>query len=232
MNSRSTVSFGEQHVLNVTLEKIPPKIDEDKDFIEGTAFFKEAKYAEAVGELRKSDGAIPGDRGRAFQPRASAPSGPAGRTWGSPPLRPPSGSMPDMIEAYFVLGEEYFAMGDRDKSQAAFDRAIALDPANPKAHYNLGIIFYKSGMLDEALASFAEGHRARPGFLFGPLPVRPGQRGQGRVRGGRRLLHEIPRGRAQRAGSRPGEGHDRRAQETDQGLAFEGPKGHRSGGDT
>jgi Tfp pilus assembly protein PilF len=157
------VTFGGQHVLNVTLEKIPPKIDEDKDFIEGTAFFKEARYAEAAASFEKVTALYPEVAAAHFNLGLSAVR--AGRKdLGLASIENAVLLDPNMIEAYFVLGEEYFALGDRDKSQAAFDKAIALDPANPKAHYNLGIIFYKAGRLDEALASFRKAIELDPGF--------------------------------------------------------------------
>ncbi len=157
------VTFGGQHVLNVTLEKIPPKIDEDKDFIEGTAFFKEAKYAEAAASFEKVTQRYPEIAAAHFNLGLSAVR--AGRKeQGLASLANAVILDPKMIEAFFVLGEEYFALGDRDKSQAAFDKAIALDPANPKARYNLGIIFYKSGRLDEALAAFAKAIELDPAF--------------------------------------------------------------------
>lgn len=157
------VTFGGQHVLNVTLEKIPPKIDEDKDFVEGTAFFKEAKYAEAAGSFEKVTARYPEIAAAHFNLGLSALR--AGRKdQGLASLETSVQLDPKMIEAYFLLGEEYFALGERDKSQAAFDKAIALDPANPKAHYNLGIIFYKAGRPDEALASFRKAIELDPGF--------------------------------------------------------------------
>ena len=157
------VTFGGQHVLNVTLEKIPPKIDEDKDFVEGTVFFKEAKYAEAAASFEKVTARYPEIAAAHFNLGLSAVR--AGRKeQGLSSLENAVILDPKMIEAYFLLGEEYFALGERDKSQAAFDKAIALDPANPKAHYNLGIIFYKAGRPDDALASFRKAIELDPGF--------------------------------------------------------------------
>jgi tetratricopeptide (TPR) repeat protein len=157
------VTFGEQHVLSVTLEKIPPKIDEDKDFIEGSAFFKEARYAEAEASFKKVTERYPEIAAAYFNHGLSAVR--AGhREEGLASLESAVLLDPRMIEAHFVLGEEYFASGERDKAKAAFDRAIALDPSNPKAYYNLGIIFYKSGRLDDALASFGKAVELDPAF--------------------------------------------------------------------
>lgn len=158
-----TVSFGGQHILNVTLEKIPPKIDEDKDFLEGVAFFKEAKYAQAVASFEKVSVRYPDSAAAHYNLGISAVRD-GRKDLGLASLETAVRLMPDMIEAHFVLGEEYFARGDKDKAKAAFDRAIALQPSNSKAHYNLGIIYYKSGMLDEALGSFKKATDLDPGF--------------------------------------------------------------------
>ncbi len=158
-----TVTFGEQHVLNVTLEKIPPKIDEDKDFLEGVAFFNQARYAEAAASFDKVIARFP-DSAEAHYNLGISAVRDGRKEAGLASLETAVRLMPDMVEAHFVLGEEYFARGDKDKAQAAFDRAIALQPANPKARYNLGIIYYKSGMLDEALASFRKAIDLDPGF--------------------------------------------------------------------
>jgi len=158
-----TVSFSGQHILNVALEKIPPKIDEDKDFLEGMAFFKEARYAQAVASFEKVTVRYPDSAAAHYDLGISAVRD-GRKDKGLASLETAVRLMPDMVEAYFVLGEEYFARGDKDKAKAAFDRAIALQPSNPKAHYNLGIIYYKSGMLDEALGSFKKATDLDPGF--------------------------------------------------------------------
>jgi len=158
-----TVSFGGQHVLNVILEKIPPKIDEDKDFVEGTAFFKEGKYAEAMASFEQVTARYPDSAAAHYNLGISAIRD-GRKDRGIASLETAVRLMPDMIEPYFVLGEEYFALEEKDKSQAAFDRAIELDPSNPRAHYNIGIIFYKSGRLDAALASFRRSLELDPGF--------------------------------------------------------------------
>jgi len=157
------LGYAGDHVLNVTLEKIPPKIDEDKDFVAGTALFKEGRYADAAASFAKVVARFPEAATAHFNLGLSSVR--AGRRdEGLASLETAVALNPRMVEAYFLLGEEYFAKGDRDRSQAAFDKAIALDPKNPRAHYNLGIIFYKSGRLDEALASFGKAVELDPGF--------------------------------------------------------------------
>ncbi len=158
-----TVTFGEQHILNITLEKIPPKIDADKDFLEGVSLFKQARYAEAVASFEKVTARFP-DSAEAHYNLGISAVRDGRKDMGLASLETAVRLMPDMVEAQFVLGEEYFARGDKDKAQAAFDRAIALQPENPKAHYNLGIIYYKSGQMDEALASFRKAIDLDPGF--------------------------------------------------------------------
>lgn len=158
-----TVSFGEQHILNVSLEKIPPKLDEDKDFQAGVVHFRAGRYADAVGSFEKVAARFP-DSAEAHYNLGLSALRDGRKDMGLASLETAVRLSPDMLEAQFVLGEEYFARGDKEKAQAAFDRAIALQPSNPKAHYNLGIIYYKSGALDAALASFQKALDLDPGF--------------------------------------------------------------------
>ncbi len=157
------VTFGGQHVLNVTLERIPPKIDEDEDFQEGVAFFKQARYADAVGSFEKVTAKFP-DSAEAYYNLGISAVRDGRKDIGLASLETAARLKPDMVEAHFVIGEEYFGRGEKDKAKAAYDRAIALQPSNPKAHYNMGIIYYKSGMLDEALASFGKAIELDPAF--------------------------------------------------------------------
>ncbi len=158
-----TVSFGEQHILNVGLERILPKIDEDKDFQAGVAYFKENRYADAVTSFEKVTARFP-DSAEAHYNLGISAVRDGRKDTGLASLETAVRLRPGMVEAHFVLGEEYFAKGDKEKAQAAFDRAIALQPSDPRAHYNLGIIYYKSGMLDAALASFKKAMDLDPGL--------------------------------------------------------------------
>ncbi len=158
-----TVSFGEQHILSVNLEKIPAKLDDDKDFQAGVVHFREGRYADAVGSFEKVAARFP-DSAEAHYNLGLSALRDGRKDMGLASLEAAVRLSPDMLEAQFVLGEEYFARGDKEKAQAAFDRAIALQPSNPKAHYNLGIIYYKSGALDAALASFQKALDLDPGF--------------------------------------------------------------------
>ena len=45
-------------------------------------------------------------------------------------------------------------MGTLDKAMEDYDRAIHLNPSDPNAYYNRGLVFDKMGRLDKAIADF------------------------------------------------------------------------------
>jgi len=51
-------------------------------------------------------------------------------------------------------GEELFAKGDLEGAREAFSQAIALNPEYAHAYNNLGVVYWKSGDHDNALANF------------------------------------------------------------------------------
>lgn len=156
-----TLGFSEEHVLNVTLEKVPPKLDEDEDFQAGIAFFRDAKYAEAVASFERVTTRFPEVAEGFFNLGLSALK--AGeRDKGVQAMETAARLAPDMVEAHAALGEAYFAAGDKDGAVRAFRRATELKPEDPGAHYNLGMIFYKFQMTDEALAEFRRAIELNP----------------------------------------------------------------------
>jgi len=58
---------------------------------------------------------------------------------------------PDNSMALTDLGLLYFNQKDYDTAVKYYTRAIAADPKNPEAHYNLGVVFANKGLLLEAL---------------------------------------------------------------------------------
>jgi len=157
------IAFGQDENVEIALEKIPPKIDEDKDFIEGVNLFRQAKYKESIEYFEKVAARYPdspeilynlgisafrdGDTDRAIVVFDKALQ-----------------ITPDMVEVYLALGECYFNKGEKEKAMDAFSKAISFQPANAKAHYNLGIIYYKIEKLDEALAEFQKAIDLDSGF--------------------------------------------------------------------
>ena len=53
-------------------------------------------------------------------------------------------------------------MGQHEQSEAAFRKAIELNPSYAKAHYNLGTLFLKLGDYREALEALREAIRLNP----------------------------------------------------------------------
>ncbi len=52
------------------------------------------------------------------------------------------------------LGSGYLHAGDSDRAEAAFRRALALNPDHPLGYYNLGLVALRRGRADEASAWF------------------------------------------------------------------------------
>lgn len=68
----------------------------------------------------------------------------------------------DYTDAYVNLGAAYAQAGRRAEASAVLDKALVLDPANPKALYNLGVISYFEGRLEKALACFRRASEVDP----------------------------------------------------------------------
>jgi tetratricopeptide (TPR) repeat protein len=54
------------------------------------------------------------------------------------------------IEPINLAGIIYFRMGETDKAQALFAKATALDSVNPAARFNLGMVYWQAGRIDDA----------------------------------------------------------------------------------
>lgn len=151
--SQIIIMFGTVENMTIELERIPPNLNEDKDFTEGVEFFNERKYDEAIASFKRVIDKFPshiegyynlgltylrkGDRERAIEFLKKAVE-----------LKP-SG-----IDPYLVLGESYFSAGDSERAEDNFKIAVELQPENPKAYYSLGIVYYKLDKTEEALLAF------------------------------------------------------------------------------
>lgn len=71
----------------------------------------------------------------------------------------------DQIRAYCLraLGEDAYVRNVFPESQKHFLAAVKLDPKNDMAHYRLGFLYWRAGVINKALASFA-----RAAVLNGP----------------------------------------------------------------
>lgn len=61
---------------------------------------------------------------------------------------------PNYMEAWNALGYDYGKLGQQQKEEAAFRKALALDPAARWAHYNLGNVLMAQKKYDEAISEY------------------------------------------------------------------------------
>lgn len=74
-------------------------------------------------------------------------------------------SAPGYARAHLNLGIALDALGDMDGARASLENALALDPAEPFANYNLGRLHYLRGALPWSERLLREALRARPEFF-------------------------------------------------------------------
>jgi Flp pilus assembly protein TadD len=67
------------------------------------------------------------------------------------------------IEPVNLAGIVYFRMGDADKSELLFKKAVGLDSANASARFNLGMVYWQSGRYKDAHAQWLAALAASPG---------------------------------------------------------------------
>jgi len=158
-----TAVYGKQDTLDLVLEKIPPKLDDDADFQAGVALFKEAKYGEAALSFEKVAARFP-DHHEVFYNLGVSRMRNGEIDRAIPTLEKALEFKPDMVEAQFALGECHFNKGDKDKAREAFARSTELQPTNARAFYNLGIVYYRLDSLEDALAAFRKSIELDPGF--------------------------------------------------------------------
>lgn len=157
------IDFGREQVVNFTLEKIPPKMEEDPDFNEGMKYFESGELELAAAAFKKaaekSPQSIEANYNLAvcylrLQKTAEAID----------ILEKILNSRNDIPEIYIALGEAYFNRAETEKAISSFRRAQELQPDNYRIFYDLGIIYYKNDQLEAALSSFDQAIRLNPEF--------------------------------------------------------------------
>jgi tetratricopeptide (TPR) repeat protein len=161
--SQHNISFDAGEKLSVSLKKIPPKIDDDKDFIGGLDLFKEGKYAEAIASFQKTVERFPESIEALYNLgvsylRNGNPKDAIGVFERAIQLRP------DTVEVHFALGECYFLLNQSEKALEAFSKATDLKPQDAKGYYNLGMIYYKYNKTEEALDFLEQAIKLDPKF--------------------------------------------------------------------
>lgn len=149
--------------LKVTLDKVPPRLDEDPDIAEGTRLFQEGKFKEALPFFQKAVEKFPAS----FEPNYNL-----GLAYLRADLLDEAitcftklqGLKPGQVEVYLALGESYFMKGENDAALAAFAKAKEMQPENAGVYYSIGIIHYKNDRVDEAIQNFTIAKNMDPQF--------------------------------------------------------------------
>ncbi len=68
------------------------------------------------------------------------------------------------MPALLTRGVSLQRLGRREETLKSLERAIELDPKNPKAHYNRANVLHELKRFDEALDSFARTIALDPGY--------------------------------------------------------------------
>jgi len=157
------VIYGKEENLEIILEKIPPRLDEDKDFQDGVNFFKQGQYNEAMEYFEKAVARFPESAEAYYNLGVSKLR--AGKTdQAIATLEKTVQLKPDLTEAYFALGECYFNKGESDRAIKVFSRTLDLNGQNAKSYYNLGIVYYRLNRVDEAISAFERSIELDPNF--------------------------------------------------------------------
>lgn len=69
---------------------------------------------------------------------------------------------PDSSQAQFELGNAYVEAGQWEQAQAAYQKAIELDPNYQAAYANLGVVYYQLGKLDLAALQYQKALELKP----------------------------------------------------------------------
>jgi tetratricopeptide (TPR) repeat protein len=74
---------------------------------------------------------------------------------------------PDSVDTHEALAEAYFNKRDFDNAAAEMKRAIALDPRNERAQYNLGLIYMEQKQPEKAEDAFSHLLKVNPNSANG-----------------------------------------------------------------
>ncbi len=151
--TRYRIRFGVNEGVKIILDKIPPKIEEDKNFAQGISHFKQSQYREAIDFFKKVTQKFP-ENFEGFYNLGLSYLKSGNIDEAIIALERTIILKPDLAEVHFALGECYFNKGNKEKAIEAFSKVIEFQPDNAKAYYNLGITYYKYDEADKALISF------------------------------------------------------------------------------
>lgn len=63
---------------------------------------------------------------------------------------------PTNVSQYILEGGIYSELGQNDKANAAYSKALGIDPENPEAYFLIGKAIFEKGKYDSSLVNFAE----------------------------------------------------------------------------
>jgi len=70
----------------------------------------------------------------------------------------------EKIEKHLEKGNDYAADGNLDKAMTEFKKVLDMDPANPLAHNNMGIIYKRKGLYVTAIDEFKQALEGMPNY--------------------------------------------------------------------
>jgi tetratricopeptide (TPR) repeat protein len=160
-NSQIQPKMGAEERIIIKLTKIPPRLDEDKDFAEGSEFFSKQQYAEAILSFEKVVEKFPGNYEGFYNLGLSHLR--AGHINQAIGLFEKSIELnPDSYESCRALGECYFQKGESEKAAETLAHAAVLQPDNPMSHYNLGLAYVKMNRPNDALRAYQKAIALKP----------------------------------------------------------------------
>lgn len=149
------VEFGREQIVNFTLEKIPPKMEEDPDFKEGMKYFEAGELESAAASFKKAAEKSP-ESIEANYNLAVCYLRLQKTSEAIDILEKIINLRKDIPEIYIALGEAYFYRAETEKAISSFRRAQELQPDNYRIFYDLGIIYYKNDQLEAAISAFEQ----------------------------------------------------------------------------
>ncbi len=155
--------MGAEEQIIIKLTKIPPRLDEDKDFAEGSELFLKKQYEEAILSFGKVVERFP-NRYEGFYNLGLAHLRAGHIDQAIVHFVKAIDLNPESFESYQALGESYFQKGEGDKAAANLAQAVALQPDNPMAYYNLGLAYDKMEKPSEALQAYLKAIALKPDF--------------------------------------------------------------------
>ncbi len=73
---------------------------------------------------------------------------------------------PDLADVYFMRGRIFTKMNQLPQSKEAYDMALSLDPEYKGAYHNIGVNFFRRGLLRQAIDAFKAEEAIEPNALL------------------------------------------------------------------